>query len=153
MNQTRQIPPGITVADQPTEDDLEALKLDGYAAVVNLRGEGEPEQPLDPSAEGERVRGLGMEYLHAAVTGAPLTEEVVGRVGEVLDRHKGSKVLVHCRKGGRAAALVLIHKALAEGWAPSEAFAKGQALGLQIEGGLRDKVEAYLKDHPPARGS
>ena len=148
MNQIRQVPPGIAVADQPTEADLQALKDEGYAAVVNLRGEGEPEQPLDPSAEGERVRALGMEYLHAPVTGAPLTAAVVGAIGALLDKHAGGKVLVHCRKGGRAAALVLIHKARAEGWAPSEAFAKGQALGLQVDGPLKDKVEAYLKDHP-----
>ena len=37
MNAKRQILPGLAVADQPTEADLDELKRDGYAGVVNLR--------------------------------------------------------------------------------------------------------------------
>src|SRR5690349_20826141 len=80
MNVKRAITPTITVADQPTEADLSALKGEGYVGVVNLRHDGEPEQPLGTSAEGERVRSLGMDYLHVGVGGAPLTAEGVGSV-------------------------------------------------------------------------
>src|SRR5690242_17918526 len=104
------ITPEITIADQPTESELEALKPAGWVGVVNLRNDGEPEQPLGTAAEGERVRSLGMDYLHVGVGGAPLTEQGVGAVSDFLDEHAGKgKVLVHCRKGGRAAAMVLLH--------------------------------------------
>jgi protein tyrosine phosphatase (PTP) superfamily phosphohydrolase (DUF442 family) len=86
MNRT-EITPGLAIGDQPTEADLEALKREGYVGVVNLRNDGEPEQPLGTAAEGERVRALGMEYLHYGVGGAPLSEPGVGAVCDFLDRH------------------------------------------------------------------
>jgi len=141
--------PGITVADQPTEDDLQAVKAEGYAGVVNLRNDGEPEQPLSTAEEGERVRALGMEYLHYGVGGAPLTEDGVAAVSDFLTRHAGDKVLVHCRKGSRAAALVLIYQAKARKWGADEALTGGREIGLDLEGGLRTMVENYLRAHPP----
>ena len=41
-------------------------------------------------------------------------------------------------------ALVLIQQARLNGWAPQEALAKGQAMGLQVDGPLRGMVESYL---------
>jgi uncharacterized protein (TIGR01244 family) len=148
MNFTREITPGITIADQPTEADLRTLKAEGYVGVVNLRNDGEPEQPLSTSAEGEKVRALGMDYVHYGVGGAPLTKSGVESVCDFLDTHAKGKVLVHCRKGARAAALVLIHQARTEGWGPDEALENGTARGLAVEGGLRTMVSAYLREHP-----
>ena len=147
MKQKRQISPAIAVADQPTAADLEALKEEGYAAVVNLRQDGEPDQPMGTAAEGEVVRALGMDYLHLGVGSAPLTKEGVGAFCGFMDRHASDRVLVHCRKGSRASALVLLRRALAEGWSPEEVAAKGQAAGLPVEGGLRTLVEDYLRAH------
>jgi uncharacterized protein (TIGR01244 family) len=143
--------PGITVADQPTEDELLALKDQGYTAVVNVRHDGEPEQPLSTSEEGKKVEAMGLDYVHYGVGGGPLTAEGVAAVCTLLDRHASGKVLVHCRKGARAAALVLIHEAKAKGWKADEAITKGRALGLEIEGGLRLLVEHYLQTHPAAK--
>jgi uncharacterized protein (TIGR01244 family) len=148
MNFTREITPGITIADQPTEADLRALKTEGYVGVVNLRNDSEPEQPLSTSAEGEKVRALGMDYVHYGVGGVPLTDAGVDSVCNFLDAHAGGKVLVHCRKGARAAALVLIHQARREGWGSDEALENGSAQGLTVEGGLRTMVSAYLQEHP-----
>ena len=89
------------------------MKREGYAGVVNLRHDGEPDQPLDTKAEGAKARALGMDYLNQPVGGAPLTEAAVEAVGAFLKAHEGRKVLVHCRKGQRAAVLVLLNRALA----------------------------------------
>ena len=147
MNVQREITNRITIADQPTEADLRALKGEGYVGVVNLRNDGEPEQPLSTSAEGDEVRALGMDYLHYGVGAAPLSESGVASVCDFLDAHAGGKVLVHCRKGSRAAALVLIHQAKAQGWGPDEAPEKGNAMGLMVEGGLKAMVSSYLREH------
>jgi uncharacterized protein (TIGR01244 family) len=147
MNVQRAITPAITIGDQPSAADLEALKSDGYVGVVNLRNDGEPEQPLGTAAEGEHVRAVGMDYLHYGVGGAPLSQSGVKSVCDFLDRHADGKVMVHCRKGGRAAALVLLHQAKAQGWKPEEALAKGKAMGLEVEGNLRIMVEQYLNQH------
>jgi uncharacterized protein (TIGR01244 family) len=150
MNVKRPITPNITIGDQPSAVDLKSLKNEGYVGVVNLRNDGEPEQPLSTTAEGEQVRALGMDYLHYGVGSAPLTEQGVSSVLDFLDSHASGKVLAHCRKGGRAAALVLLHQAKANGWKPDEVFARGQAMGLSVEGGLRTLVENYLREHASA---
>jgi uncharacterized protein (TIGR01244 family) len=141
----RAITPQITIGDQPTEADLARLKSEGYTGVVNLRNDGEPEQPLGTAVEGEKVRALGMNYIHMGVGGSPLDEAGVQAVCDFID--KNAKVMVHCRKGGRAAAIVLIHQARAQGWSAAEAPAKGRGLGLEVDGGLRSIVENYLDDH------
>jgi uncharacterized protein (TIGR01244 family) len=141
----RAITPQITIGDQPTEADLARLKAEGYTGVVNLRNDGEPEQPLSTSAEGDKVRALGMDYIHLGVGGTPLLQSGVKEVCKFIDTH--GKVMVHCRKGGRAAAIVLIHQAEANGWSTAEAAAKGRGLGLEVDGGLRSIVENYLDDH------
>ncbi len=145
--QLRPITDNVAIADQPTEDDLAALRQEGYVGVVNLRHDGEPDQPLGVAAEGRNVQGHGMNYLHHGIGGAPLTEQGVKEVCDFLDAHSTGKVLVHCRKGGRAAALVLLHQARTHGWAPEEALARGDALGLKVEGNLRMMVQQYLDAH------
>jgi uncharacterized protein (TIGR01244 family) len=152
MNVLKPITPAITVGDQPTEGDLKALRSEGYVGVINLRIAGEPEQPLDPSGEGEAARALGLDYLHYGVGSAPLTEEGVSAVCAFLDEHAGGKTLVHCRKGGRAAALVLLYKARAEGWSPDEVVARGSAMGLGVDGGLRNLVESFLREQNRSNG-
>jgi uncharacterized protein (TIGR01244 family) len=148
MNIKRTETPGIAVADQPSEEDLRSLKAAGYTGVINLRNDGEPEQPIGTSEEGELVRASGLEYLHYGVGGAPLSAAGVGSVDDFLSRHtaKSGKVLVHCRKGSRAAALVLLHLAGEQKWGADEAVARGRELGLEVDGGLRTLVENYLRD-------
>lgn len=149
MDVKRPITPTITIGDQPSEADLKSLKDEGYVGIINLRHDGEPEQPLSTSAEGEKARALGLDYLHYGVSSAPLTESGVVAVTDFLDRHTGSgKVMVHCRKGSRAAALVLLHQAKVHSWKNDEVFAKGAEAGLEVGGGLRTLVENYLKEHP-----
>jgi len=135
----------ITIGDQPSEADLARLKAEGYTGVVNLRNDGEPEQPLSTSLEGEKVKALGMNYIHMGVGGSPLTEVGVKSVCDFINAQE--KVMVHCRKGGRAAAIVLIHQAQANDWNAADAAAKGRGLGLEVDGGLRSIVENYLDDH------
>lgn len=143
--QARKITPKISIAGQPTEEDLQGLKADGYTAVVNLRPPGEPEQPLSPDEEGQKLRDLGLKYLHHGIVGnRPLAEQGIESVLKFLDDHADERVLVHCRRGGRAVALVLIQQARAQGWSAAETLEKGQAMGLDVKGGLRALVEQYL---------
>jgi uncharacterized protein (TIGR01244 family) len=147
MNVKRPITPAITIGDQPTEEDLAAFRDEGYVGIVNLRHDGEPEQPISTAEEGAEVRDLGMEYLHQGIGGAPLAEPGVSNVADFIDRLTAGegKVLVHCRKGGRAVALVLLQQARAHGWSAEEALDKGRAMGLQVDGQLKTMVEDYLR--------
>jgi uncharacterized protein (TIGR01244 family) len=144
MDTLKTITPTIAIAGQPTADDLKALKAQGYVGVVNLRNEGEPDQPIGPAAEAGVAKAAGLEYLHYAVGGTPLDPAGVNSVIDFLDRHKADKVLVHCRSGGRAAALVLLYEAKIKNWPASEAITNGRVMGLEVKGGLQAIVEQYL---------
>jgi len=102
---------------------------------------------MSPSEEGQKVQALVMDYLHYGVGGAPLTKQGVTDVCDFVDRHAqgGKKVLVHCRKGGRAVALVLLQQARANRWKPEEVIARGREMGLDVDGGLRMLVETYMQ--------
>jgi uncharacterized protein (TIGR01244 family) len=147
MNVKRPFTATIMIGDQPTEADLKQFKQEGYSGVVNLRNDGEPEQPLSTSEEGALVRELGMDYLHYGVGSAPLSAAGVNAVSDFIDRHgqEPNKVLVHCRRGGRVVALLLLQQARANNWSAEEAIAKGKAIGLEVDGGLKTMVEAYLR--------
>lgn len=147
---SRGIAPFLHVADQPTADDLTTLASQGYTAVVNLRHEGEPEQPIGVEAEGERVRQAGLAYLSYPVGGSPLTPEGVRAVLELIEQHAqaGGCTLLHCRKGGRAVALALLREALAQHWSAAEVAARGAEAGLPVDGNLRVLVEQYMVAHP-----
>jgi uncharacterized protein (TIGR01244 family) len=147
MNVKRAVTTSITIGDQPDEADLQQLKQEGYSGVVNLRNDGEPEQPMNTSEEGASVRALGMDYLHYGVGSAPLSEAGVTAVCDFLDQHSdgSGKVLLHCRKGARAIALLLLQQARAQKWPADQVFAKGKAMGLDLDGGLRMLVENYLR--------
>lgn len=146
MNFQRPVTANITIGDQPTEADLQQLKQDGYVGIVNLRNDGEPDQPLTTTEEGNKVRALGMSYLHYAVGASPLSVAGVAAVCDFVDKHaQGTdRVLVHCRRGPRAIALLLLQQARANHWSPDEVFAKGKGLGLDVDGGLKMLVESYL---------
>lgn len=151
MKIRRKVTERITISDQPTLEDLSDLAAEGFAAVVNLRRDGELEMPMTSMEEGEAVRSLGMDYLHAGIGSEPesLTLESMAAFGAFLDRWENrpesGPILVHCRKSGRAAAMVLIREAYRRGWRSHEACALGvTSLGLQVEGPLRRMVETWL---------
>lgn len=145
MNVEKPITERITIADQPTEADLARLKSEGYVAVVNLRLDGEPEQPLDVASEARESAGQGLAYHHLPVGQPALADPGVAEVCDFIDRESAKgKVLVHCRKGGRAAAITLIQQARANGWGADEAVEKGRAIGLALDPGLQGKVQQYL---------
>lgn len=151
MNVKKAVTSAITIGDQPDEEDLGALKGEGYVGVVNLRNDGEPEQPLGPAAEGDAVRALGLDYLHFGVGSAPLGKEGVTALCRFLDEHAGGTTLVHCRKGGRAVALVALYLATKEGWSADEVAARAEARGLRLDGGLKNLVEGYVRNEAGGR--
>jgi uncharacterized protein (TIGR01244 family) len=148
MNVKRPLTPTITIGDQPTEADLTELKQEGYTAVVNLRNDGEPDQPLSTAAEGDKVRELGMDYFHHGVGSRSLTVQGVKEVCDFIDKHSqaAEKVLVHCRRGPRAIAILLLQQARIQKWTNAEVFAKGKAMGLELDGGLKLMVDQFLQD-------
>ena len=84
----------LTVGGQPTEQDLQSLKTEGFAAVINLRRDGEANQPLDPAAEGKAATAAGLAYFHIPVDSSDPKRENVDALRAAIRQVKGP-VYVH----------------------------------------------------------
>lgn len=67
MNDCIQLNDRLTVGAQPSVSQLERLREEGFRAIVNLRTEGEEDQPMSPEEERCRVEAAGLYYLQGAL--------------------------------------------------------------------------------------
>lgn len=98
----------LTVAGQPSLEQLEALSKEGFSTVINLRREGE----FDDFDEAEEVERLGMQYVHI-----PLRNIEAISASDAASLHQAittasGPVLLHCTIGWRAAGLLAIERYL-----------------------------------------
>jgi uncharacterized protein (TIGR01244 family) len=119
----------VSGGGQPDEKDIAALKAAGYRKIINLRRPGEPNQPLDPDAEGAVVRAAGMEYLHVPVDPKNLHPSSAEAVTKAVEEADGP-VYVHCAAGGRG----ITHALLADskGKSSDEVFKKAEQVGAPV---------------------
>lgn len=137
----------LSVGAQPSEEGLRQLAGEGIRSVVNLRTEGEEDQPLSPAQEGEKVRGLGLEYLHIPVSSKEPRGEQVDEFRGKLPTLAGP-VYVHCASGKRAGAFAMMHQAVESGWTGEETLKKAEAMGFECDvPALKDFVKGYVDEH------
>jgi uncharacterized protein (TIGR01244 family) len=142
------VSPRISVADaQPARADFATLAQEGYAAVVNLREEGEADERMSPAEEREAVRACGMTYLHV-----PFSLRHPARATAAVDEFRRQmsaprgRTLVHCGSGRRAAAVSAIHLGLREGMRSEDVLGMARNWGLPIEPPeLADFVAGYVE--------
>ena len=106
----RQLTPGLSVADQLTMDDLEAVKEAGFKAVICNRPDEEGEPHAEADSMAQKADALGLEFRYLPVNGANITDTDVAQHGALLSEVPGP-ILTYCRSGARCAKL----------WALSEA--------------------------------
>ena len=106
----RQLATGLSVADQLTTDDLEAVKEAGFNAVICNRPDEEGEPHADADLMAQKANALGLEFRYLPVNGANITDTDVAQHAALLSEVPGP-VLTYCRSGARCAKL----------WALSEA--------------------------------
>ena len=97
----------ISVGGQPTEDDLKLLSAEGFVGIINLRRDGEQNQPLSPAEQGMAAAAAGFKYFHIPVDSSDPKREQVEAVRNALDQIEGP-VFVHCQGGGRACTMALL---------------------------------------------
>ncbi|MEE2820429.1 MAG: TIGR01244 family sulfur transferase [Pseudomonadota bacterium] len=106
----RQLTAELSVADQLTMDDLEAVKEAGFKAVICNRPDEEGEPHADADSMAQKANALGLEFRYLPVNGANITDTDVAQHGALLSEVPGP-ILTYCRSGARCAKL----------WALSEA--------------------------------
>ncbi len=115
---------GMTTAGQPDEAALNVFAESGYAAVIDLRTEGE-DRGMDEKAV---VEGLGMEYESLPITRGDITYESAAALDELIASYD-EPVLLHCGSANRVGALLAL-RASANGADDEAAIAVGKKAGL-----------------------
>ena len=122
----------VYIGGQPDEDALRALPARGITAVINLRTAKEMEDTTGvPFDEAALVDSLGLEYVWIPLGDRdhPYSPAVVDTFAIALERHPGP-VLLHCRSGSRVSYLWAAYLVRHRGWNVSEAYARGEAIGI-----------------------
>jgi len=81
---------GITVAGQPTDEELRALHERGYSTVINIRM---PEEQPEP--EGPKASAAGLTYASIPYTAATMSIADVHAIRQAIADAPGGKVLLH----------------------------------------------------------
>ena len=149
MKNERKIVTGLTIAGQPTAQELENLSASGYRTVVNLRDDNEPGSLPD---EERLVESAGLSYASIPVSSGTLDDPTVQRFIQAVDSDDAQPALVHCAGGGRAGIMVLLHLAMQHGWSVAHTIEEGAKLGIAPghASPYRAFVEDYIRRHSPA---
>lgn len=149
MKNLREIAPGLSIAGQPTEDDLKSLKPSGFRTVINLRASDEDGALTD---EERLVEGAGLNYSAIPVSPTTLDDPAVQRFIQAVDSEGGQPAVAHCGSGGRAGIMVLLYLAVKHGWSVAQTLAEGDKLGIAPgeSSPYRPFVEDYIRRHSPA---
>lgn len=147
MEQRMKISDQITVGPQPAADEFEQLKEQGFRSIVNLRTEGEEEQPLTPEEEGRVVRDLGLEYLNIPVSMKEIKPDQVDRFRSELARLP-KPMFAHCKGGKRAGAFAMMHIACEQGMSGDATLQQAMDMGFECDKPeLKEFVRKYVDDH------
>ena len=128
----------ITAAGQPNENGLKELADSGYAAVIDLRAEGE-DRGLDEKAV---VESLGMDYISLPIEGrGAISFENAAKLDRILGKYE-EPVLVHCGSSNRVGALFALREKM-NGADDEDALAFGKLAGMTS---LEDTVKLRLAE-------
>ncbi len=142
---------GLAVSGQPDEQQLLAWAEAGVRTVINLRHAGEFAEAQPPSGlriatEGEIVERRGMDYVHLPVSMKSADDRLATAFETLLAAaREAGPVAVHCKRGQRAGAMVLIALAQHQRWDGDRAIAEAERLGLGEATGV-ERLAQYVRD-------
>jgi uncharacterized protein (TIGR01244 family) len=126
MDMVRKITNELSIAGQPTLDELQQLAEDGYRTVVNLRS---PNEAGFLNDEQQQVEDLGLCYAHIPIQIKSLSlDDLLLAIRQSTELPK--PMLVHCDSGIRSSIVVLMQIAVEQGLKAEDAFQKVVNLGL-----------------------
>jgi uncharacterized protein (TIGR01244 family) len=128
---------GHLVGGQPSASQYKQISVEGYKTVISLRPPDEPGAG-DSKAQAEEA---GLTFVNIPVPGAVgFTKENAEALGEAL---KGEgPFVVHCKSGGRVAALFTLKVGMCDGKSVDQAIEEGHKMGL---GGLEQTIRNILR--------
>ena len=139
-----QIETTIACGGSTTLEAIPAIKNMGFKSVINVRLASEEGALVEE--EGAVVRTAGMNYVHLPFNMRSPDSMLIDNFIEAVSAPANTPAYVHCAAGGRAAALWMIKRVKADGWAEARALEEANALGLNDR--LRPFALDYLRTHP-----
>lgn len=128
---------GLSTAGQPDEAAFKVFADSGYAAIIDLRTEGE-DRGLDEAAV---VEDLGMEYVLMPIGRGDITFEKAAELRRLLDQYD-EPVLLHCGSANRVGALLALQE-YAETGDREASLEAGREAGLTgLEGAVIEEIES-----------
>ncbi|UBF30316.1 protein tyrosine phosphatase family protein (plasmid) [Kovacikia minuta CCNUW1] len=127
--EAKKVSEDLSVAGQPSPEDLQQAPKIGFKSVLNLRSPGETNSLPD---EQQHAESAGLKYAHVWLNSSVADEVLVNQALETLE-DLPKPVLVHCGAGLRAGAIALIATAKAENWTLEQLTQQAAAIGLQPE--------------------
>ena len=115
----------------------------GFKSVINLRLAGEEGAQVEQ--EGEAVRAAGMRYVHLPFNVQTPDPKLVDDFIAAVTHPANQPAYVHCAAGGRAAAMWMIKRVVADHWDEQRALTEANALGLNDR--LRPFALNYIHTH------
>lgn len=107
----RQYSDTFASAGQPTREQFQTLKDQGFERVVYIAFTNNPNALVD---EDQLVKGLGMEYMHVPVDFSnPLPDDFYA-FADSMQRNTGKKTLLHCQVNARATAFSFLYRVIYE---------------------------------------
>ncbi|HMQ10683.1 MAG TPA: sulfur transferase domain-containing protein [Oligoflexia bacterium] len=124
---------------QISPQDVPVLKQEGFAHVINLRGQDEMPSPLE---EKTWFADTGIQYHHLNIASAnDLSKSNVEAFSQMLANIGSEKTLVHCGSSNRVGAMYALKAYWLDGKNKEESIAIGEQAGLTS---LKETVLALM---------
>lgn len=123
---------------------LEALKNDGFKAVINLRQASETGANIPENSA--RATTLGLNYIHIPFNTQAPDQKTVDDFLAAVATKANQPVYIHCGSANRVGAVWLIKRVLQDGWAVDKATEEAKLIGLR-SAPLEKFALKYIQDH------
>lgn len=130
----------LATSGQPTCEQFAAIAAAGYALLINLAM---PDSTDALPDEPRLVESLGMQHVHIPVVWEAPTLQDLETFFQMMDRHRGEKVWVHCVVNKRVSAFVFLYRVMRLGVPVEEARAALEQI-WQPDGVWSDFIERAL---------
>jgi len=126
-----EVRPGVFVLrGAPNDETCAAIKKQHVTHVIDLRRDGDPN--MNSEWESRKLQELGVQYMRYAISTRPPAGDFEFLRTFLRDLPRGSKVLLHCGDGNRAAAVACSWLIMDKGMPLEEALRISKAAGLQL---------------------
>lgn len=119
--------PTVLTGGQPDLHHLDGLRNSGCAVVLDLRAPHEPRGYDEP----REVTTRGMSYVNIPVGTAPLSDQLMAEILDVLRGHAGKTIFFHCASANRVGGALLPHLILDHDMEEDDALVIARRVGLR----------------------